>query len=37
MGSKTLIDWADASWNPVTGCKHGCEYCYARGIARRFG
>ena len=37
MGRKTLIDWADASWNPVTGCKHGCEYCYARGIARRFG
>lgn len=37
MGRKTRIDWADASWNPVTGCKHGCEYCYARGIARRFG
>lgn len=37
MGNKTKIDWADASWNPVTGCKHGCEYCYARGIARRFG
>lgn len=25
------------SWNPVTGCKHGCEYCYARSISRRFG
>jgi len=36
MGNKTKIDWADASWNPVTGCLHGCEYCYARGIARRF-
>lgn len=36
MGSKTLIDWADASWNPVTGCLHGCEYCYARRIAKRF-
>lgn len=34
---KTKIDWADATWNPVTGCLHGCEYCYARGIARRFG
>lgn len=33
---KTDIDWADMSWNPVTGCLHGCEYCYARGIARRF-
>ncbi len=24
------IDWAGWSWNPVTGCKHDCEYCYAR-------
>lgn len=30
------IDWAKWSWNPVTGCKHGCEYCYARDIAKRF-
>lgn len=37
MGSKTRIDWADSTWNPVTGCLHGCEYCYARGIANRFG
>ena len=36
MGDKTKIDWCDASWNPVTGCLHGCEYCYARRIARRF-
>lgn len=34
---KTKIDWCDSSWNPVTGCLHGCEYCYARGIATRFG
>lgn len=37
MGSKTKIDWADATFNPVTGCLHGCEYCYARKIAERFG
>ena len=37
MGKKTKIDWCDASWNPVTGCLHGCEYCYARRIAERFG
>ena len=37
MGAKTKIDWADASWNPVTGCLHGCEYCYASNIAYRFG
>jgi protein gp37 len=34
--NKTKIDWADSSWNPITGCLHGCEYCYARGIAWRF-
>ena len=33
---KTKIDWCDSTWNPVTGCLHGCEYCYARGIAKRF-
>ena len=36
MGRKTKIDWADASWNPVTGCLHGCAYCYAKKIAERF-
>jgi protein gp37 len=30
------IDWAKWSWNPVTGCLHGCPYCYARDIANRF-
>lgn len=34
--NKTKIDWCDSTWNPVTGCLHGCEYCYARGIAHRF-
>lgn len=33
---KTKIEWCDATWNPVTGCLHGCEYCYARRIAKRF-
>ena len=37
MGNKTKIDWCDSTWNPVTGCLHGCEYCYARSIAKRFG
>ncbi len=27
------ISWANWSWNPVTGCLHGCDYCYAREIA----
>lgn len=33
---KTKIEWCDATWNPVTGCLHGCPYCYARRIALRF-
>lgn len=35
--NKTNIDWADMTWNPVTGCYHNCPYCYARDVARRFG
>jgi protein gp37 len=30
------VDWAKWTWNPVTGCKHDCVYCYARDIANRF-
>ena len=33
----TKIDWCDFTWNPVWGCLHNCPFCYARGIARRFG
>lgn len=36
MARKTKIDWCDATWNPVTGCLHGCKYCYAERIANRF-
>lgn len=32
----TSIEWAQWSWNPITGCKHDCPYCYARDIATRF-
>ena len=35
--NKTKIEWCDSTWNPVTGCLHDCEYCYARKIATRFG
>ena len=31
--NKTKIEWADRTWNPVTGCNHTCPYCYARKIA----
>ena len=35
--NKTKIEWADATWSPVTGCLNGCPYCYAERIANRFG
>lgn len=34
--NKTKIDWADYTFNPVTGCRHGCPYCYARTMSKRF-
>lgn len=34
--NRTLIDWADYAWNPVTGCLHTCPYCYARRQSARF-
>lgn len=34
--NKSKIEWCDSTWNPVTGCLHNCEYCYARKIANRF-
>lgn len=39
MGTKTGIEWTDATWNPVTGCTRispGCDNCYAARIAERF-
>ena len=36
MGKNTDIESFDSSWNPVTGCKHECPYCYAKRIAERF-
>lgn len=33
---KTKIEWAQSTWNPVTGCYHECPYCYARTMVHRF-
>ncbi|MHB1509126.1 MAG: DUF5131 family protein [Acidimicrobiales bacterium] len=32
MSDKSGIEWCDATWNPVVGCKRvspGCDHCYA--------
>jgi len=34
--NRTKIEWTQWSWNPVTGCLHGCWYCYARKLTQRF-
>lgn len=36
MMNKTRIEWCDFTYNPITGCRHACEYCYARRQAQRF-
>ena len=36
MADNTKIEWADATWNPITGCtrvSRGCEHCYAETLA----
>lgn len=34
--NRTRIEWTDYSWNPITGCMHGCWYCYAKKLFTRF-
>ena len=34
--NKTAIEWCDRTWNPVTGCLYGCDYCYAEKQAKRY-
>lgn len=36
MADNTLIEWTDATWNPITGCSvvsPGCTNCYAMRLA----
>ena len=39
MSSTSKIEWTDATWNPVRGCKKisaGCKHCYAETFAERW-
>lgn len=39
MADATVIEWTDATWNPVTGCTKisaGCDHCYAERFSERF-
>jgi protein gp37 len=36
MADHSTIEWTDATWNPITGCKvksPGCRVCYAMKLA----
>ena len=36
MADKSLIEWTEATWNPITGCSvvsPGCTNCYAMKLA----
>jgi len=38
MADKSSIEWTDATWNFVTGCRHispGCDNCYADALSWR--
>jgi protein gp37 len=46
MAENTSIEWCDHTWSPVWGCTEvskaetgggGCDNCYARTLAHRFG
>ena len=37
--SLSKIEWTDATWNPLRGCRKispGCKHCYAEAFAERF-
>ena len=39
MADGSVIEWTDATWNPVTGCTkitRGCDNCYAARFSERF-
>lgn len=40
VSERTKIEWADSTASPWTGCtpvSAGCDHCYARTLAKRYG
>src|ERR1700730_12861496 len=38
MAVNSKIEWTEATWNPLTGCKKispGCKFCYAERLSLR--
>jgi protein gp37 len=38
MATKSIIEWTESTWNPITGCckiSPGCDFCYAERLAKR--
>lgn len=33
---RSKIEWRDYTWNPITGCHHDCQYCYAKKMTASF-
>jgi protein gp37 len=39
MADRSTIEWTNATWNPLRGCRKispGCKHCYAETFAERF-
>src|SRR5947199_4904494 len=39
MSQHSKIEWTEATWNPLRGCRKispGCKHCYAENFAERF-
>jgi protein gp37 len=34
--NRTSIEFADFTWNPITGCRNGCNYCWAEKFSNRY-
>lgn len=34
--NRSKIEWCDHTLNIITGCRHGCPYCYAENMTHRF-